>query len=54
MIRCFVTVLSLLPAIVAGAAGPAFWDSPEMVPFTDGELRGDTVVATVKEALVKA
>jgi len=35
------TILSILcTASCAGAAGPAFWDSPARVPFTDGELAG--------------
>lgn len=39
MTRILATGLLLL-APLAMAAGPAFWDSPQDVPFTDGELAG--------------
>lgn len=40
MIRCCVVVMFLLASIPAGAAGPAYWDSPQDVPFTDGSWEG--------------
>lgn len=39
MTRPMILILCLL-ATAAGAAGPAYWDSPQDVPFTDGELAG--------------
>ncbi|MBD3222794.1 hypothetical protein GF314_16325 [bacterium] len=39
MTRVLVTLILALP-VAAMAAGPAFWDSPQDVPFTDGDLDG--------------
>ncbi|HOX25269.1 MAG TPA: hypothetical protein PLL30_13170 [Candidatus Krumholzibacteria bacterium] len=40
MTRIFVITAVLVAAALARAAGPAFWDSPQDIPFTDGELEG--------------
>ena len=40
MTRIVVCLLLVAAAGAAPAAGPAYWDSPERIAFTDGELRG--------------
>ncbi len=40
MTRILVCLATVLVAGIASAAGPAFWDSPERIAFTDGELMG--------------
>jgi len=43
MNRITVTLILMTLASLATAAGPAFWDSPEIIAFTDGELEGAAI-----------